>query len=77
LKGRAQVKRRQGGSPPATQIRVLPPVKRPMSEEQQREALEALRQLLLEHLGRKAQRRSVSQVRSSVEPLPPDQEEAS
>lgn len=65
------------GSSSTDGIRVFPPVKRPMSEEQQQEALEALRQLLLEHLERKAQRRSVSQVRANVEPLSLDQEEAS
>lgn len=77
MSGRAPEKFDPRRSSSANQIRVLPPVKRLMSEEQQQEALEALRQLLLEHLDRKAQRRSVSQVGSSVEPLPLDQEEAS
>lgn len=77
MSGRVQDKFDPRRSSSANQIRVLPPVKRLMSQEQQQEALEALRQLLLEHLDRKAQGRSVSQVGSNVEPLSLDREEAS
>lgn len=77
MSGKFKGRSRPGNSPPTNEIRVLPPITRPMSEEEQKEALEALRQLLLEHLDRKARRGSVSQVGSKVRPRLNEQEDAS